>query len=92
MGMGRYSRHEEHHLDLGTFIALPVLILLDHSQWNRFHLLISCKTLSAGITETAAADRIGILYRSGIYNSCIILVTERTSHGTLPLSGSKNHY
>ena len=71
-------------LDLGSAVLLPVLILLDHSQRYILHLFIGGESSAAGITKTAAANAINILYRSGINYSGIILITIWTSHRCSP--------
>ena len=67
-------------LHLRPIISLPVVILLDNDQGNGLYLLIGGKSLAALITDTAAADGIVLLCRSGINYSGILMITIRTLH------------
>ena len=77
-------------LNLGTVIGLSVIVLFDHDQGNGLHLLVGGETPAALVADTAAADGIVFIRRSGIDHARVVMTAEWTFHVSsffLPLTG-----
>ena len=67
-------------LDLLTVLRFTVIVLFDDDHRDCLYLLICREPAFAGVADSASADGIILLNRSGIRNSGILTSTIRASH------------
>ena len=67
-------------VQLVPVVTFPRHVLLDHHDRYVFDFFIGGKPLAAMIADPSAPDGIILLHRSGINDSCVILITIWTFH------------